>query len=107
MGFAHQSNGRSEPLSRNWNRLNSSFVFGKENVAITITPWYRIEESEIDDDPPDLLDYYGHGPMTLVYKNANRVFAIISRNNIESGFSKGSVQASLSFPLFENVKGYV
>jgi len=107
MGFAHQSNGRSEPISRSWNRLNSSFVFGKENVAIAITPWYRIEESEADDDNPDLLDYYGHGQMTLVYKNADRVFAIISRNNIESGFSKGSVQASLSFPLFENVRGYV
>jgi len=107
MGFTHQSNGRSEPISRSWNRLNSSLVFGKENIAIAITPWYRIEEAESDDDNPDLLDYYGHGQMTFVYKNADHVFAITTRNNIESGFSKGSLKASLSFPLFENVKGYV
>jgi len=106
VGFAHQSNGRSDPISRSWNRLNADFVFGKENVAIGLTPWYRIEEGSKDNNP-DLLDYYGHGEMTFVYKNADRVFSLISRNNLESGFSKGSVRASLSFPLFENVRGYV
>jgi len=106
-GFTHQSNGRSEPISRSWNRLNSNLIFSKENVVIVFNPWYRIEESSTEDDNPDLLDYYGHGEMTFVYKNANRVFSLTGRNNLESGFSKGSVRASLSFPLFENVKGYV
>lgn len=107
IGFTHQSNGRSEPISRSWNRLNSNFIFSKENVAVIITPWYRIEESDSEDNNPDLLDYYGHGQLTLVYKNAGRVFSLISRNNFESGFSKGSIKASLSFPMFENVRGYV
>jgi len=106
-GFAHQSNGRSEPISRSWNRLNANVIVGKENVAIVFNPWYRFEESALEDDNADLLDYYGHGEVAFIYKNADRVFSLISRNNIESGFSKGSIRASLSFPLFENVRGYV
>jgi phospholipase A1 len=107
-GFAHQSNGRSDPISRSWNRLETNFVFSKGHIAIAFTPWYRIDQKDAEsDDNPELLDYYGHGQITLVYSNADRVFSLISRNNLESGFSKGSIQASLSFPLFENVKGYV
>lgn len=106
-GVTHQSNGRSEPISRSWNRINSNFTFSKDNVVIAFTPWYRIQSSESKDNNPDLLDYYGNGQITFAYKNAGRVFSITSRNNFESGFSRGSIQASLSFPLFEDVKGYV
>lgn len=104
-GFTHQSNGRSEPTSRSWNRLNGSLVFNKDNLVININPWYRFSES--DDDNPDLLDYYGHGQVLVAYKNNEHVYSIVSRNNIESGFSQGSLKASWSFPLYGKIKGYV
>jgi len=106
-GFTHESNGRSDPISRSWNRLSTSLIFSKHNFVVAIEPWYRIPESLEDDNNPDLLDYYGHGKITLVYKYHDTVFSLISRNNLESGFSKGSTKVSLSFPVVENVRGYI
>ena len=105
-GFAHQSNGKTEPTSRSWNRLEGSLIFdNNNNLVVTVNPWYRLEDS--DDDNPGLLDYYGHGQIITAYKYNEHVFSVTSRNNIESSFSKGSVQGSWSFPLYGKVKGYV
>jgi len=104
-GFTHQSNGKTEPTSRSWNRLNGSLIFDNKNLVVAFNPWYRFEDS--DDDNPDLLDYYGHGQIITAYKYNEHVFSITSRNNIESNFSKGSIKASWSFPLYGQVKGYV
>jgi len=107
IGFTHQSNGRSEPLSRSWNRINAYLILENENFVVAINPWYRFEESKNSDNNPDLLDYYGHGEARLVYNIEGNTIALMSRNNIESGFSKGAVEASWSFPIHEKVHGYI
>lgn len=104
-GFTHQSNGKTEPTSRSWNRLNSSFVFDNKNLVIAVNPWYRFADS--DDDNPELLDYFGHSQIIAAYKYNEHVYSITSRNNLESGFSQGSIKASWSFPFYGKVKGYV
>jgi len=106
-GFTHQSNGRGEPLSRSWNRLNANVVVEKGNLAVAFNPWYRFDETESKDNNPDLLDYYGHGKVTLAYKLDNHTLSLMSRNNLESGFSKGSIEASWSFPIHNKVRGYL
>ncbi|MEL0628544.1 phospholipase A [Psychromonas aquatilis] len=106
-GFTHQSNGRSEPSSRSWNRLNGNLVFSRQNLVVNVNPWYRFSESSDDDDNPDLLDYFGHGQVMLAYKQDDHVYSLVSRNNLESGFSKGSLKASWSFPLYGRIKGYI
>jgi phospholipase A1 len=107
LGVAHQSNGLSEPDSRSWNRLNANLVFENKNFYIAANPWHRFEEKDEDDNNPDILDYYGHGEITLAYANNDNLISITSRNNIESHFSKGSVSATWSFPLFGRFKGYI
>ena len=108
-GFVHQSNGRNEPISRSWNRIFANFVFEKGNLVFGIKPWYRISEDEADDNNPDITDYLGHGELLAAYKWRGHVFSIISRNNLESGFSRGAVEGTWSFPLgsYKYVKGYV
>tara|TARA_R110001583_G_scaffold30866_3_gene106180 strand:+ start:1675 stop:2607 length:933 start_codon:yes stop_codon:yes gene_type:complete len=105
-GFTHQSNGRTEPLSRSWNRLNANMVFEKNNLIVGINPWYRFSEAESEDNNPDLLDFYGHGQITIAYKISDHTISLMSRNNIESGFSKGSTRISWSFPIHNKVRGY-
>ncbi|MGB3647238.1 MAG: phospholipase A [Desulfobulbales bacterium] len=109
IGFNHQSNGRSEPLSRSWNRIFANFVFEKGNLAFAIRPWYRIPEDDKDDNNPDITDYMGHYAILAAYKWKEHVFTIMSRNNLESGFSKGAVEATWGFPLgsYKYLKGYV
>ena len=108
-GFVHQSNGRNEPISRSWNRIFANFVFEKGNLVFAIKPWYRISEDEDDDNNPDLTDYMGHGEIVAAYKWKRNTFSIMSRNNLESGFNKGAVEATWSFPLgsYKYLKGYI
>ncbi len=107
IGFAHQSNGRAEPLSRSWNRLEAKFAAEKGNFVVVVNPWYRFNETESNDNNPDLLDYYGHVKITAAYKLEEHTLSLISRNNLESGFSKGSIEGSWSFPLHGRLRGYV
>jgi phospholipase A1 len=108
-GFVHQSNGRNEPISRSWNRIFATFAFEKGNLVFSIKPWYRIPEDNEDDNNSDLTDYMGHCELLAAYKWHRNTFAVMSRNNLESGFDKGAVEATWSFPLwnYKYIKGYI
>lgn len=108
-GINHQSNGKGTTLSRSWNRIFASIVLEKGNFVLSVKPWYRIEESADDDDNPDITDFLGHGELRMAYKYNEQVFTLMSRNNLESGFSKGAVELGWSFPIFNYpyLKGYL
>ena len=108
-GVVHQSNGRGGDLSRSWNRIYAWITFEKGDFAMSIKPWYRIPEDDEDDDNPDITDYLGHYELSATYTYDKHVFSIMSRNNLESGFDKGAVELSWSFPLWDYpyLKGYV
>jgi phospholipase A1 len=114
--LVHQSNGRGGNISRSWNRLSSNLIFANQNKAFIFHPWYRIPEDDqvagepLDpslDNNPDITDYMGHGEMLFIYKYDNSTFSFKSRNNLESNFSRGAVEASWSFPIHNKMKGYV
>ena len=108
-GVVHQSNGRSDVLSRSWNRIFANFVVERDNLALSLRPWYRIKEDRKDDDNRDITDYLGHAEIRAAYKMDDHTFSLMSRNNMESGFSRGAVEASWSFPLWDYpyLKGYI
>jgi phospholipase A1 len=108
-GVSHQSNGRSEPLSRSWNRVWASFIFARENLAWGVKLWYRIPESEEDDDNPDIEDYLGYGHLRVVYKWGNNTFGVLWRNNLDFNENRGAVEVNWSFPLpgTDRIKGYL
>ena len=108
-GFVHQSNGQTRNLSRSWDRLYASLYFKRNNFVFSVRPWYRIPEDSDDDDNPDITDYLGHGELRMAYKYKEHVFSLLSRNNLESGFSRGALELGWSFPLwnFPYLKGYV
>ena len=107
VGFVHQSNGQGGVLSRSWNRIYANFVVEKDNLALAFKPWYRIPDD--DDDNPDIKDYMGNYELRGAYKWDKNVFSVMSRNNLQSGFSKGAVELSWSFPLwsYPYMKGYI
>lgn len=109
IGIVHQSNGRGGLLSRSWNRVYASFIAERGNLGLSFKPWYRLPEDDDDDDNPDITDYMGHYELRAVYKWDKHTFSGMSRNNLESGFSKGTVQLGWSFPLgdYPYLRGYV
>lgn len=108
-GINHQSNGQSGELSRSWNRLFATFMLEFGDLGLSFTPWYRIPESESDDDNPDITRYMGHYEIGAVYKWDEHTVSLMTRNAFESDFRRGSVQVSWSFPLgaWPFLKGYV
>ncbi len=113
LGFLHQSNGHPVTLSRSWNRLYATFVFDRGDWVISFKPWYRIPENDKTDplqadgdDNPDILDFMGYAETRLIYKKNNRVFTLMSRNNLTSN-GLGAIEITYSFMLYANLKGYV
>ncbi|NMH28958.1 phospholipase A [Flavobacterium silvaticum] len=106
VGFNHQSNGRSLPLSRSWNRI--MFVFGLErkNWSIYARPWIRLSDSE--DDNPDISDNLGRADLNVIYTHDGHVFSLIGSHNLSFGTAvKGNLTFSWSFPIKGNLKGYM
>ena len=103
-GFVHQSNGRNEPISRSWNRLFATFIFERKNVALSIKPWIIVGDKIGNED---IQDYMGNVELRGAYKWRQHTFSLLLRNNIQSGFSKGTFQTDWSFPLYGRIRGYV
>ena len=66
--FNHQSNGRSDTLSRSWNRFIASVGVEHGNFALLGRLWWRVPESSDSDDNPTISDYYGWGDVSAIYK---------------------------------------
>jgi phospholipase A1 len=109
VGFVHQSNGRSEELSRSWNRIYASFLFEKGNWTYDLKPWIWVSSDKEASDNPDIDDYMGYGEFRVSHGKNNHVVSGMFRNLLESDFDKGAVELSWSFPVFDYpyLRGYL
>ena len=108
VGFNHQSNGRGNLLSRSWNRAIVAANFDRENFSARVRAWYRIPESEEDDDNPDMDRYYGYGDLRLIYKWHNQEFSTLLRNNLRGqGNNNGAIQLDWTLPLNNRFRWYI
>jgi len=99
VGFNHQSNGRSRPLSRSWNRIVANFGLEKQNFNLLLKTWYRLPEDQADDDNPDLAKYMGYGELWSIYYYKSMRFAVMLRNNLRGDENKGAIQLGFTVPL--------
>jgi phospholipase A1/A2 len=111
IGINHQSNGRSVPLSRSWNRIVTNLGFEKNNFNLFVKTWYRIPESVRDDDNPNIEKYMGYGEISgIYYWNKHRLGAML-RNNLRAGDNKGAVRLDWGFPFpfigNDRLNGYI
>jgi phospholipase A1/A2 len=104
VGFNHQSNGRSKPLSRSWNRIVANFglekIFGtekKDSFNILLKTWYRLPEEEANDDNPDITRYMGYGELWATLYWDDMRFAAMLRNNFRQE-NLGAIQLEWSIP---------
>ena len=99
IGVNHQSNGRSDPYSRSWNRIYAQFGLEGEDFALLIKPWYRIPEKFSSDDNRDILDYIGRGEVLGIWKRDGHVLSLTLRHSLRFGDSRGSAAIDWAFPL--------
>ena len=103
VGYNHQSNGRNTPLSRSWNRLFANLLFERGNLALALKPWIIIGNL---DDNADIKDYQGNLEIFAAYKWKRHTFGLLSRNHLQSGFSRGTFQLDWSMPLYNRMRLY-
>lgn len=111
VGLEHQSNGRSQGLSRSWNRLYGHFLYEKDDFALSFKPWARLQEDEKEfpqdpegDDNPDIEDYMGKYELGMMYKWDNLQFSFMGRRNFAT--KKGALELGVTFPLWGRLRGY-
>ncbi|MBP5981894.1 MAG: phospholipase A [Halomonas sp.] len=106
VSFNHQSNGRSDPLSRSWNRVYLESIFQRGDWALTLAPHWRVPESENDDDNPDIERYVGYGDIRLAKRlNNNHEISAQWRGNPSAGHD--GTQIDYSWPTFNNLRAHV
>ncbi|ANF81716.1 phospholipase [Acinetobacter sp. NCu2D-2] len=102
----HQSNGRSDPWSRSWNRVMLNLGFERDNFALMIRPWYRIKEDFKDDNNPDITDYIGRGDINMFYRWNEHDFSVLLRHSFKDGEdNRGAVRFDWSFPISGRLRG--
>ena len=104
LGFNHQSNGRSDPTSRSWNRVYARLMAKNGNFLVEVKPWYRLSESTSEDDNPDITKYMGYYRAKLGYQMGDSIFSIQGNYNWNSGY--GGAELGWSYPISEHVRFY-
>ncbi|HET6587034.1 MAG TPA: phospholipase A [Oleiagrimonas sp.] len=108
IGVNHQSNGRSNPLSRSWNRIIADIGFERPGWTIMFRPWIRINETRSHDDNPDIEDYMGRGSVQIVHEAGGNEFSLLLRHSLRGGeHSHGAMRFTWAFPIHAKLRGYV
>lgn len=106
VAFNHQSNGRSDPLSRSWNRVYLESTFQRGDWAVTFAPFWRVPESASNDDNPDIERYMGYGDIHIAKRlNNNHEISALFRGN--PGAGNYGTQIDYSWPTFGNLRGHI
>ena len=102
-GYVHQSNGRSEVLSRSWDRLfASTWLELTDDLAFGLKAWYRLPEDEEDEDNPNMYRYVGYGDARFVYAPNKNTFTAMYR----PGTEEQSFELTWSYPISKHLRIY-
>ncbi|MDH3977517.1 MAG: phospholipase A [Gammaproteobacteria bacterium] len=102
LGVNHQSNGRSQLLSRSWNRVMGRAYIDWGDVAVALRAWYRIPEDDDDDDNKYMYRYYGAGDVTVVWAPNKNTFSAM----IRPGTEENGLEFTWSYPVTKILRVY-
>jgi phospholipase A1 len=107
LGLVHQSNGRSLPQSRSWNRLYAQGGWEWGPLSMQARAWWRIPENPDKNDNPDITDYLGYGDVLLRWGFDNdKSVSVLLRQSFKTG--RGFAQLDwTSRKLFGPARVYV
>lgn len=110
-GAEHLSNGRSQPLSRSWNRFYAQFVVENGDWVFSFKPWIRLQEDAKEDplqssgdDNPNIEDYVGNYEFSTAYNDGDFEYIFRIRHAVDTG--RGSAEINWTFPLWGKFTGY-
>jgi phospholipase A1 len=101
LGLEHQSNGRTNPESRSWNRVYAQGGWEWGNTSLLARGWWRLPENALKDDNPDMVHYMGRGDLVLRWEpdSKGQSVAFLFRNNLNLNQNFGFIQLDWSMPV--------
>lgn len=110
IGFEHESNGQSLPLSRSWNRLYFIPGYTNDNLLVQLKLSYRLPEDNKEnpdatkgDDNPDITDYYGHAELN-VYQQFYKSYMVHLMLRGNGRTKKGAIAMTYSLPGLSGIR---
>lgn len=100
-GFNHNSNGRSDPTSRSWNRLYTRLMAQSGNWQVEVKPWHIVGNS---DDNPDITKYMGYYQLRVGYALGKTIMSVEGQYNWNTGY--GGAELGVSHPLTRYIRVY-
>jgi len=86
LGLVHQSNGRSLPQSRSWNRVYAQAGWEWGRLSVLGRAWWRIPEDPEKNDNPDITDYLGYGDVLLRWQfEHDKSMSLFLRQSFKTG----------------------
>lgn len=101
LGWAHQSNGQSDPLSRSWNRVYLGAGFEHGNWLFSARLNHRLREDLVDDNNPDLMRFRGRGEFTLGWASGLHTASLQLRSSLRAN-SRGAAQLEWTYPVWRD-----
>ena len=106
VAFNHESNGKSNPYSRSWNRLIFHAGFERNNWSVYVRPWIILPAKK--DDNPDISSYVGRGDINVIYTKNGNILSFTGTRNLDfKSKSRGGGLFSWSYPIKNNLKGFL
>ena len=100
LGLSHQSNGRSNPESRSWNRLYLQGGWEWDDFYMTGRGWWRIPENAAKDDNPDIVNYMGRAELVAHWlPDRDDEIILLLRSNLDPHGHKGFMQLDWASPF--------
>lgn len=102
LSLKHQSNGRSEPISRSWNRIVARSALDFGDLLLAGEVWYRLPEDEDEDDNPDIYRYLGYGELKAIYAPNKNTFTAI----VKPGTKYAGAELDWSYKVSDTLRLY-
>ena len=103
-GYNHQSNGRSNPFSRSWNRIVFQAGWENDHWSIVLNPWIRIQEEAVEDNNPNIENFVGRAELLAAYSKKRHNVSLALRHSLNGGSnSRGSLRLDYAIGIFDNL----
>jgi phospholipase A1/A2 len=75
-GYAHQSNGQIQMLSRSWDRIFARTSILHDDFLINLALWYRLPEKKGEDENPGIYETMGIGEIEFIKSIGSHTLSI-------------------------------
>jgi phospholipase A1 len=105
IGFNHESNGKTIPQSRSWNRIMFHAAIEKNDWQIILKPWFRLTDRR--DENPNITNSLGRAEITVIWTVNEKNALYCLTNQPFNSINYGNYQVNYIFRLAGNLKGLV